>query len=253
MMKNINKIKFWYLGISSLTRRDVLTAFYPKTGSTWVRIFFYNLFLTNGENGTDLFTFDNIRENMPELGNPNSLNKWNFYPHPRIIKTHRMYYPFYKKCKKIVFTRDSMDVAISFYHYIRANRFFSFEGSFEQFIYDPDLGLEKYFKFYSSWLPKADLIIRYEDLRTDPIIHFSRMVDFIEMPFSKEQIQISIEKSSLNKTRKAQKISSDNFNNKFRREYVFARKGQIGEGKEYFNTDLLLYCNKLKDKYNIDL
>tara|TARA_B100000212_G_C27255784_1_gene482223 strand:- start:359 stop:799 length:441 start_codon:yes stop_codon:yes gene_type:complete len=144
-----------------------------------------------------------------------------------------------------------MDVAISFYHYINANKSFKFEGSFKDFIYDSNFGLKKYFEFYFSWLPEADLIVKYEELRTDPITHFSRIVDFLDISFSKKEIETAIKKSSINKTREAQKISSGQFKNKFRGKYVFARKGQIGEGKNYFDEDLINYLNQLKDKYKI--
>ena len=61
-------------GRSRLTmdREDVLLAFYPKTGSTWVRFFLYNILTGSASQAT----FDEVNAAMPEYGNPTMFTPW---------------------------------------------------------------------------------------------------------------------------------------------------------------------------------
>ena len=250
----LQKSYLWGRSYLKLNKDDVILAFYPKTGSTWVRIFLFNLLSEKSSN--EDFTFDQINNIMPNFGAKNFLNEWPFKDTPRFIKTHRNYFNFlYKKNKKILFARHPKDVMISFYHYASAKKQLNFNGEVKDLIYHPLMGLENYMKFYSSWLPHADLVIRYEELRKNPFQEFNKLVDYLNLDFSKEQIEMALEASSIKKTRTAQKQSESFNKDKFSEEFVFARKGMIGDGHDIFDQspELSNYYSKMVEKYKFDL
>ena len=260
LLKNINKPKwmieksyYWSKSYFGLKEDDVIMAFYPKTGSTWVRIFLYNLLSENKEG--DTFTFDEVNNTMPNFGSKNFLSEWPFDGVPRFIKTHRNHYNFlYGKNKIVLFMRHPMDVMISYFHYASAKKQLSFDGDFSDLVMHPLMGLENYMKFYSSWIPKAGLTIKYEDMRRDSLATFNNLVKYLELDFTSEQVKTALEVSSLDKTRKAQKISSDSHQNNFKKGFVFARKGSIGEGQAIFEShpELGKYYKTIKAKYNFN-
>jgi hypothetical protein len=244
-----SKIYLWGRSLSKLRSDDIIFAFHPKTGSTWVRIFFYNLF--NGENSE--FTFTDVNKTMPEFGNPSFLDSRYFTNIPKIIKTHRNYFWFFKRNKKVLFVREPRDTMYSYLHYARAKKVFDFHGDLNDLVRSKNFGLEYYMKFYSSWIPKADLIIKYEDLISDPENTFYSIVKYLNLPFSKEEVSIAVEKSTLDKTRNAQKNSSSYFEKGFKKDFVFARKGEPGEGEKYFDESLEKYYTDLRSKYGFSL
>ena len=73
-----------------------------------------------------------------------------------------------------------------------------------------------------------------------------------EMDFSDEEIAKALELSSLENTRKAQEKGSDKFQKKFKGDFVFARKGVVGEGKEQFDSEATAYFRKLRQQYGFD-
>jgi hypothetical protein len=230
--------KAWLWGRSALRLRrdDVVLAFFPKTGSTWVRIFFFHLL--NGSAGDADFSFDGVNLVMPEFANPSFFGRWPFPDLPRLIKTHRPYNPLLARNRVVLFTREPRDTMISFLHYANAKKEFGFSGDLADLVAHPEMGLDAYFRFYQSWLPHAGLVLRYEDLQADPAATFRKLVDFVGIEASDDDIARALEASSLERTRAAQKRSSSAFKGKFSEGFVFARSGQSGEGKQVFDAAL---------------
>ena len=230
--------KAWLWGLSALWLRhdDVVLAFYPKTGSTWVRIFLYHLL--NGNAGKTNFNFDDVNSVMPEFANSTFFKRWPFPGVPRLIKTHRRYNPMLARNRIVLFTREPRDTMVSFLHYANAKKEFGFSGGLAELIAHPEMGLDAYFHFYQSWLPQAGLVLRYEDLLAEPAATFRMLIDFIGINASEDDIERALEASSIKRTREAQTRSSTVFRDKFSEQFVFARSGQIGEGKEVFDAEL---------------
>src|SRR5207253_5494584 len=88
---------------------DVFLVSYPRSGNTWTRFLIGNLLSIN-----EPVNFANIESKIPEIyNNPN--RKLRRLPRPRIIKSHEVFDPRYKKVIYIV--RDPRDVAVSYYHW----------------------------------------------------------------------------------------------------------------------------------------
>lgn len=247
------KAYLWGRSIAGLQRSDVVMAFYPKTGSTWVRIVLYNLLAAQRGLVASDFDFDSVDASMPEFAHPSFFRASPFPDVARTIKTHRPYVPFWRGHKSIVFTREPRDTMVSFLHYANAKREFGFSGGLDDLLRHPDMGLDSYFRFYCSWVDKAGLIVSYEDLRGSPVETFRRLLDYIGIEASGDELEAALQASSLEKTRKAQAQSSEAFQSKFAEGFVFARKGSVGEGRQIFDADQEAFFQSRRRHWGFDL
>ncbi len=238
-------------GRSRLTmdRDDVLMAFYPKTGSTWVRFFLYNML----SGGGPAPSFDEVNAAMPEYGNPSMFTPWAFSPRPRLVKTHLPHSPLlFAPHPTLLTVRDPRDIVVSLFHYARAKRTLEFEGGIDDLIYDAEMGLEPFFKHFASWRPRAGLVVRYEDLKSNPIEAFGGICDFCGVEGDAAAIEAALEKSSMRQMRQAQKESTESFKN-HEPGFVFARKGTAGQWPDHFDDRALAYYGALCDRFGFDL
>lgn len=223
---------------------DVVLALFPKTGSTWVRFFLYNL-LTQVERDGRMVSIDEMNDTMPEFGHESMFKKWPFESCPRVIKSHRPRNWFLSGKPTVLVVRDPRDVVVSFYHYANAKKELSYSGGIKEVLHHPEMGLQYFFDQYNSWRQQAELVLRYEDLRENGLDEFRRLVDYLKIPASDEQITLSLERSDMDAMRKAQGKSSD-FNKKFKEGFVFARSGKSEQWKDLFDAEDLDFWEQLK-------
>ena len=238
--------KAYLHGRSCLNMRDddVVLALFPKTGSTWVRYFIYNL-LCLEERGDAEVSIDEMNGVMPEFAHRTLFKEWPFKNCPRIVKTHRSRNRVLSGRPTVLVVRDPRDVAVSFYHYASASKNIGFDGTLKEFIRHPQCGLNSFFKQYNSWRDQAGLVLRYEDLKAGPIGEFTRLVEFLKIPAARENIQRAVELSSMDKMRKAQERSNE-FKDKFSEGFVFARSGASEQWKGVFDEEDIHYWETLK-------
>lgn len=239
----------WARSMLSLRDSDVFLATFPKTGSTWVRFFLYNL-LTAEEREKEI-TLERMDHAMPEFANP---SMFNFWPHPcaRLVKTHQSHRRIFRGHRSIVLMRDPRDTMVSLYYYMRASRIVSFGGKFTDLLDHPNLGIEAFVRFYASWLPHSDLCVRYEDLIQDPKMWLARIAAALGLNASDRDIERSAERSSLERTRKAQAGSSAKYRSQFRVGFMFARRGTPGEGANLFDEKAKSQYRRLANNYGVD-
>ncbi|ABC46284.1 Sulfotransferase domain superfamily [Salinibacter ruber DSM 13855] len=243
--------KAWlYAGsLYKLSETDIIMAFYPKTGSTWVRFFLYNI-LRDKPLGSEPPSFNELNKYMAEYGNPSMFNTWPFEDQPRLIKTHRPYSRVFRNNKSMMVVRDPRDIMVSFYHYAKENTDFSFDGSMKEMIHHPRMGMEVFFQHYKSWRNNVSLIKRYEDLKEDPLSNFADIADFCQINTSRKKVKRAVKQSSVKNVRKAQQKSElDHLDD----EFTFARKATSSQWKDYFDNSDLKEFHKLCEKYEFDL
>ena len=243
----LKKAYLWLFSTLQFRKSDVLIAFFPKTGSTWVRILLYQLYLGR----TEQFTFDEINKSMPEFGNENILQKWKF-PYPRLIKTHQPYLPLFYGRKAMLFVRDPRDTMESYFHYVISNKNYNCTLDFKEFIRDKKFGLESYFKFYKSWSDRSSFVIKYEDLKENPVPTVQKILSYLNVERSEEVIKEALANSSISKTRDAQKQSSKAFQQRFKEGYQFARKGDSGKGELAFDEEDKELLRSMALRYDFD-
>lgn len=241
----LRKITLWSRSYFSYNESDIILALFPKTGSTWIRFFIYNL-LSLREDLDARPTLDQMNAIMPEFGNKNMFStKWPFKDVSRLVKTHRPYNVLLKNNQVVLVIRDPRDIVVSYFHYAVNKKEINFTGTIKDIIYHPEMGLNAFFKHYNSWRNKAGLVLQYEKLKENPFHEFSKLVDFCNLKVTDEIVQLAISLSDLKHMREAQK-NSNKFKEKFKDEFVFARSGASSQWVGLFDVDDIAYWEKLK-------
>ena len=186
----------------NLCPADVFVASYPKSGITWTRFVLFEIlsglpagFKTTNELMTGVSKHNKGVRLLPGGG--------------RLIGTHEQYRKDYGRA--IYLVRDARDVLLSEFAFLSALDYF--RGNLDEFI-DVFLftcgsayGYGPWHRHVSSWLdsPLAGtenlLLVRFEDMRQDPVPWFTRMVEFLGLDVDQEKIRLAVENNSIQKMR----------------------------------------------------
>jgi hypothetical protein len=193
---------------------DTFIVSYPKSGNTWTRFLIGNLM---HEEGVD---FSSINRRVPD---PKALSKrfLKSLPRPRILKSHWPFDPRYPRVICVV--RDPREVALSKYHFdikIRAfeegfpieryvTKFVSGEVSHEYGSWGENVGSWLGARQNSKKLQNGNfLLVRYEDMLSDPNAELLRVARFLAIDASKVRIAKAVERSSADRMRKLEQSQS---------------------------------------------
>lgn len=131
---------------------DVLVISYPKSGRTWLRVMldYLDINLEYKHNVVDL-----------------PYRPMGSYEDSYIDRDK------YRDKRVIFLMRDPRDTLVSSY-FQELNREQSFEGSISDFVRSPEFGIHRILQYQATWIrsrhiPKDFLLIRYEDMREDPV------------------------------------------------------------------------------------
>lgn len=251
----LRRVAVYAGGVAGLSRHDVLLCSFPKAGNTWVRMFLYSLLseLDSGGAVADAdLTFDLLDSEMPEFGANNLLSTWRFSSSPRLIKTHLRNNFLFRKNRSVLILRHPLDLMVSYYHYVRSAKRGRFNGNLKDFLYSAEYGIEQYFKHYESWKDRSGLVVRYEDLKSDPLSNFKLVLEFCGVHgYDDSSVLRALDASSMSNVRKAQKVSVA-IKLKHNSEYQFARKGISGEWQHEFDDESVAYAKKIACDYSYD-
>ena len=216
LRQNLGRIRLgvkYIAGMQKMNREftvlpnDSFLVGYPKSGTTWLRFLVANL-AYSGEQ----VSFENIEKFIPDpaLHHDSNLLKMT---QPRILKTHRVFDPRFRKIVMIV--RDPRDVMISYHKFCIKMRKFSSDASRLEFI---DAFLSGQIDNYGTWEqnigswwgalsqdPERLLCVRYEDLTESPIEKMTEIAGFLNLDRTDDQIRLAVERSSANEMRKLEK------------------------------------------------
>ena len=161
---------------------DIFLVSYPRSGNTWTRFLLGNLI-----NPSDPVRFSNVESRIPEI----YFNRDRFLrqlQRPRMLKSHESFQPEYPRVIYIV--RDPRDVAVSFYHHNVKARNISDDYPIASFV--PRFIAGEFDRKFGSWrdnvlswtVLRKDhpgfLMLRYEDMKRDPVVSLTSVVDFLE-------------------------------------------------------------------------
>jgi hypothetical protein len=222
----------WYRH-RSVGTNDVFLASYPRSGNTWMRFLLWELL--SGQTAD----FGTAEKLIPYIGHQRGSVPALLPNGGRAFKTHEK--PRLEYQRSVFIVRDPRDVAVSNYEYDRAN-----------FRY-VDRGLDHYLDKYvsgginpfgswethtHSWLSSpllkkgALLVIRYEDLRSNPEKILARVASFLELRVDSSAIRNAVLNNSLSKMREKEDLRIARAGFRGNPELVesgrFVRQGSVG-------------------------
>ncbi len=179
---------------------DIFIVSYPKSGNTWMRFLLANLLNPDIHVG-----FNNIETLAPDIyAHPN--RHLNRIGSPRLLKSHEYFDPRYRKVIYIV--RDPRDVAVSYWNHHIKFGIISSSDSKSDFIDRYTAGKLDPFGTWAehvgSWLgaremDKHFLLIRYEDMLSDPLTGAKRITRHLSLSLAHEEVIAAVEASSFKK------------------------------------------------------
>jgi hypothetical protein len=251
-------------------------ASYPKSGNTWLRLFFTNLFLNSPEpasiNDVDRFGFADGERRLYRKLSPQPLPL--DIPFAQLVslrerlqkalsrsrsdyvlcKTHwpfadnegRRYIDPACTASAIYVVRDPRDVVLSFAHHQgfspdRAIRALTSSAT----ITGPSA--EQVREYFGDWATHAAEwtsttaipvhVVRYEDLLADPHRRFEDIVEFIKFPAEPGRVQRAVEHARFEEASKQEREIG--FNERSHRADRFFRRGDAGEWRHQLTEEQL--------------
>lgn len=238
-------------------RCDYVFASYGKSGRTWVRVMLSRYFQqAHALQDRIILGFDNFHKLNPAV--------------PKIFFTHDNYVraylgnpdsrqDFYKQ-RTVLLVRKPQDVAVSQYfqwkyrmrpYKKKLNRYpeHGTDISVYDFVMDPNQGLPRIIEFLNAWaseLPHFDnvLVVRYEDLRTDPDKHLGQLMAFLGEDVDESIVRETVEFASVERMRR---MESENYfwrsgsrvqaKDPANPNSYKVRKAKVGGYRDYFNDE----------------
>jgi len=188
---------------------DTFLISYPRSGNTWIRFLLGSII-----HKTDV-NWKNMEEYVPDIYR-NTNKQLKNVPRPRILKSHHPY--DYRYPKVIYIVRDVRNVFLSYYKFkMKMN---GYSQSIEEFYYDFVHGTLDDFGSWgdnvNSWLDKSEcvkggfLLLKYEDMRSNTIMEVQKILKFLGINRTEDEIIGCIDNASLKKMRSAEKkVSKD--------------------------------------------
>jgi len=201
--------------LQRLQQADIVIVSFGKSGRTWLRVMLSRIYqLKHNLPQRALISFDNLHymnRAVPKV----------FFTHDNYIKDYTgnidSKADFYGH-KVVLLARDPRDVAVSqFFQWqyrMKPNKKilnkYPGEGdevSMFDFVMDPDAGLPKIIDFMNLWAGERErmkgfFLLRYEDLKAQPVETLQRLVAFLGAPAGAAQIRDAVEFSSYENMKK---------------------------------------------------
>jgi hypothetical protein len=210
---------------------DVFLVSFPKSGNTWTRFLLGNLVSPDAQ-----VTFTNVRTFVPYPDvTPRKI--FDRMPRPRLIKSHECFDPLYPRIIYIV--RDPRDVVISQFHYLRKVRKVGddlpIETFVKQFLAGETCPFGSWGQNVMTWLTSREgdprfLLMRYEDMLADTARELAKVVDFLQLSVTPEQVTQAVERSSPDRMRKLEKVQG--FMKGSREDVLFVRAAASGSWRK---------------------
>lgn len=215
-----------FLPIDETQDQDIFICGYPKSGNTWVQNLMASLlFGLEPRYLTDRL----VQEVVPDV------HQSRFYQRffdTAFFKTHHTCRDRYRRIVHLI--RDPRDVAASFYHFDRAR------GQAVSLDRKTESVIESWRAHTQSYLELAgrtpSLLLRYEDLLSQPQIEIERLLEFCKLERSMEIKTRSIEGNQFSSIADRER-KFGMANPRWPSEKAFFRKGQAGRYAETLRKD----------------
>lgn len=247
------------LQLRLLKRADLLMIRHPKTGGTWLRTMLTHLYAQHyGISNRRVFKSDELalqHKALPRWLISNGCFSWEQV----IAERFRSDSAELAGKKTLFVARHPGDIVVSWYiQYTKRTKAFKRELleweartpidrekiSRSEFLRHPDFGLPALIRYHNFWAeqlvnqPDA-LIVRYEDLRLEPVPSLRRIADFIGEDFTTQEIEQTIAFTDFDHMRKLEE------RNYFRNNSLRLRDANDPEKRKVRRAQIGGYCKDL--------
>ncbi len=247
---------------------DTFVISFPKCGRTWLRLMIsraiiqhFNLSISEYDQKLiNIQYLSKLNSNIPKISFEHDDDA--FFKSSDELCTSKSEYCY----NKVLFLiRDPRDVLVSafFHKKYRFNflpedksklAYASYDGEISQFIKEPTGSLKTLIKYYNIWeknrhIPLDFMLLRYEDISSDPISSLRLTLDFLGLKFINDDIVAeAISYASFENMRNMEKnnlFNSPSLKPKNPSDYKTykTRQGKVGGFKEHLDEESLLYVN----------
>jgi hypothetical protein len=232
---------------------DIYLSSYPKSGRSWVQFLVANA-IELAANEKKVINFKNISDwvsiDYPKKPPVESVDV------KRMVARHELYRG--QNTRVIYLIRNPADVMVSYYNYNIGRKNMNID-SVSHMIRDEEMGIKAWVRHVKSWENEVDLLIKFEDLKTDSKNVLKKIIRFLglEEQISNDIIKKASEKSSFENMRKIENKWGLPERKGKSKKHRFMRKGATKEGLyELTNEDLKFIkkvSKKVINKYGYDI
>jgi len=218
--------------IDQFSEKDVFIVGYPKSGNTWMQYLVAGAFY-----GIDLQSAPDalIQDLAPDVHFKKFFKPW--FP-VTYFKSHFLPRPDYRKV--VYLLRDGRDAMVSYLHYLRG-----LTGKELDFLELVETGRNlfpcKWHEHVAQWLtnPHAAqmIVVRYEDLKKDPVAQLRRIGEFAELECRTDALERAARDSSF-VSMKQREASFAWENPQIPKNKQFVRRGKIGAYQDEMPPDV---------------
>jgi hypothetical protein len=153
---------------------------------------------------------------------------------PLIAMSHRTWDQRFDSLPIVLLMRTPADSLVSrFYHMSRHAG--EFNDGIDQFARDPRYGVPSLVEYFASWEPHSEdqnvVAVTYEQLRSDPLDPFGRIVAQMGIDATQEQLERALELSNVDRMREVERKSGVGQPNDYDRsdpQAMRVRSGRVG-------------------------
>ncbi len=206
---------------------DIYIVEFPKSGITWLSFLIGNINLMLSKMDIKI-TFYNVHQiiiDIHQLRGSKIKSAVTPFPPFRFIKSHDEYNPNYLFV--IYLLRNPFDVMLSYFKHMK---WLGYNGSFNSFIRDKNLGVDAWKKHVESWMENQDfaqrfMFLRYEDLKYDTLKVLKRVYNNLGITVNDDIYLKAIEYSSFESMKYSEEYYRET-NPRYK--MIFIREGKIG-------------------------
>lgn len=245
-------------------RADIVVICHPKSGSTWFRVMLSRLYhMKYGLPPERIVKSDEFNNRNPDL--PVFLFTNGHYAYEsatRSVLEETQQGPAEQRKKVILLARNPCDLAVSWHiQFTKRTKAYKRE-QINHWLHNPidpatierwdfamheEMGLPGLIEFHNDWAQRVldrygGAVVRYEDLRAEPVEALRRVVSFLEAPFSDEEIRHAVEFASFDNLRQLEisgffKNSGMKLRNPNDADTLKVRRGKVGGFRDYFTEE----------------
>jgi hypothetical protein len=255
----VRRLRHWFLrpirGLYDHWRTEVYIVSFPKAGRTWLRVMLGKALSEMYELPEDLLLDSHLLTRRAGVLPTRFTHDGSSIVERRSFRQLSQSKRRYRNKKVILLVRDVNDILVSCY-FQATKRVRKFEGTISDLIRDERYGVRKVLAFYNVWfanrhIPRELLMLRYEDMHSDPHKVLAEVLAFVGAREVEEQVlRSAVEFSRFSRMKEMEKSSRwartvMRPRNELDEESFKVRRGVVGGYRDYLSEEDMQYVDEV--------